>query len=82
MRCVEGDGVRLHGYSDSDWEGSAADRKSTSSGCFSLGSLVVSWFSKKQTFVTPNSVEVEYMESILASCEAIWLHKLLANLFG
>jgi hypothetical protein len=32
--------VRLHGYSDSDWEGSAIDRKSTSGGCFSLGSTM------------------------------------------
>ena len=29
---------RLFGYSDSDWAGSVSDRKSTSGGCFSLGS--------------------------------------------
>jgi hypothetical protein len=82
MRYVGGDGVRLHGYSDSDWEGSAVDRKSTYGGCFSLGSTVVSWYNRKQTSVALSSVEAEYMEASLASCEAIWLRKILAGLFG
>jgi hypothetical protein len=25
LRCVRGDGVRLHGYLDSDWAGSPVD---------------------------------------------------------
>jgi hypothetical protein len=33
MRCIGGDEVRLQGYSNSDWEGSEVDKKSTS-GCF------------------------------------------------
>jgi hypothetical protein len=74
--------VRQHGYSDSSWVGSAVDRKSSSGGCFSLGSIVVSWFSRKQTFVALCSTEVEYMAVSLVSCEAIWLRKLLAGLFG
>ena len=37
----------LHGYTDSNWVGSAADRKSTSGGCYCLGSAMISWFSKK-----------------------------------
>jgi hypothetical protein len=44
---VRRDGVRLVGYTDSDWAGCAADRKSTSGCCFSLGSGLVSWFSRK-----------------------------------
>jgi hypothetical protein len=39
--------VKLHGYLDSYWEGSAIDRKITSSGFFNLGSIMVSWFSMK-----------------------------------
>jgi hypothetical protein len=38
---------RLYGYTDSDWAGSASDRKSTSGCCFSLGSAVTSWQSRK-----------------------------------
>ena len=35
----------LHGYTDSDWVGSVADRKSTSGRCYCLGSVTISWFS-------------------------------------
>jgi hypothetical protein len=82
LRYVRGDGVRLQGHSNSDWAGSAVGRKSTYGGCFSLGSSVVSWFNRKQTFVALSSIEVEYMATNLVSCEAIWLRKLLAGLPG
>ena len=39
--------INLEGYVDSDWEGSAIDRKRTSRCCFSMGSGVISWFSRK-----------------------------------
>ena len=39
---VRGDGVRLVGYSNSDWAGCASDWKSTSGHCFGLGSAIVS----------------------------------------
>ena len=76
-----GDGVCLVGYIDSDWAGCAADRKNTSECCFNLGSTVVSWFSRKQNSVALSSAEAEYMEVSQASCEAIWLRKLLVGLF-
>ena len=44
-------GVGLVGFTNSDWEGSASDRKRTFVCCFSLGLTVVSWFSRKQKFV-------------------------------
>eukprot|EP00253_Pinus_taeda_P026176 PITA_26176 len=78
----QGDGVRLVGYTDSNWAGCASDRKSTSGCCFGLGSVVVSWFSRKQQSVALSSAEAEYMAASLASCEAIWLRKLLFGLFG
>ena len=34
--------INLHNYVDSDWAGSATDRKSTSGCCFSLGSSMIS----------------------------------------
>eukprot|EP00253_Pinus_taeda_P029527 PITA_29527 len=77
-----GDGVRLAGYTDSNWAGCASDRKSTSGCCFGLGSAVVSWFNRKQQSVALSSVEAEYMAANLASCEAIWLCKMLFGLFG
>ena len=36
---------RLNGYTDSNWAGSAANRKSASGGCYCLGSAMISWFS-------------------------------------
>ena len=32
---------RLYGYTDADWDGSVLDRKSTSGGCYCLGSASV-----------------------------------------
>ena len=69
--------MRLAGYTDSDWAGCASDTKSTSGCCFRLGSAVVSWFSRKKKSVALSSSEAEYMAASQASCEAIWLHKLL-----
>ena len=40
-------GVRLFGYTDSNWAGSAVDRKSTSGYCFSMGSTMISWSNRK-----------------------------------
>eukprot|EP00253_Pinus_taeda_P016698 PITA_16698 len=78
----QGDGVRLVGYTNSDCAGCASNWKSTLGCCFGLGSAVVSWFSRKQQSVALSSAEEEYMASSLASCEAIWLRKMLFGLFG
>jgi hypothetical protein len=74
-------GFRLFGYTDSDWDGSVSDRKSTSKCCFSLGSAMTSWQSRKQSSVALNTTEVEDIAACSASCEAIWLQKLLTGLF-
>jgi hypothetical protein len=58
---VRDDGVRLIGYTDSDWAGYAVDKKSTSECCFRLGSTIVSWFNHKHKSVAPISAKVEYM---------------------
>jgi hypothetical protein len=46
-----------------------------------LGINSDSWFHKKQTSVAPSSTKVEYMAASMASCQAIWLRKLLTGLF-
>ena len=48
---------RLYGYIDSNWVGSVSDRKSTSGGCFSLGSAMISWLSRKQASVSLSTAE-------------------------
>jgi hypothetical protein len=75
------DGVELQGYTDLDWERNSVERKSTSGCCFGLGSAVITWFGRKYTYVALNSSEAKYMAASMASCEAIWLRKLLIGLF-
>ena len=82
LRYTTGDGVKLEGFTDLDWAGSVVDRKSTSGCCFSLGSSMVSWFSKKQSSVALSTAEAEYIAACAACKEAIWLRKLLADLSG
>jgi hypothetical protein len=42
LRYASSIDMRLQGYADADWAGSAVDRKSTSGCCFTLGSAMVS----------------------------------------
>jgi hypothetical protein len=43
---------------------------------------MVSWCSRKHTFVALSTAEAEYIALSVAVCKAMWLHKLLADLFG
>lgn len=72
--------MQLLGYTDSDWASCADDRKSLSTNVFSLGSGVVSWSSKKQSTVALSSTEGEYIASTTATCQAIWLRRILEDL--
>jgi hypothetical protein len=74
--------VKLHGFTNADWAGSPMDRKSTSGGIFSIGSTIVSWYNRKQRSVALSSAEAEYMAASQATCEAIWMRKILVGLFG
>ena len=73
---------RLYGYTDADWVGSVSNRRSTSGGCYSLGSAMISWFSKKQSSIALSTAEAEYIAAYSASCEAIWLRKMMSGLFN
>jgi hypothetical protein len=70
----------LHGYSDSDWAGSVDDMKSTSGYCFSFGSGMFSWCSRKQDNVAQSTAQVEYAAATAAVNQAIWIRKILADL--
>eukprot|EP00253_Pinus_taeda_P036665 PITA_36665 len=56
---IQVDGVRLEGFTDSDWAGCSIDRKSTSGRIFNIGSTSVSWFWK----------EAKGMEPIVIDCD-------------
>jgi hypothetical protein len=72
---------KLSGYTDLDWARSVSNRKSTSGCCFSLGSTMISWQSRKKSSIALNMVEEEYIASCSTICESIRLRKLLTGLF-
>ena len=71
----------LYGYTDSDWVGSDSDRKRISGCCFSLGSTMISWQSRKQSSISLSTTKEEYIVACSASCESMWLRNLLTDLF-
>ena len=76
------DEVNFHGFVNADWADSPMDRKRTSGGVSSTGSTTVSWYNRKQISVALSSTEVEYMAASQATCEAIWMRKILVSLFS
>eukprot|EP00253_Pinus_taeda_P033928 PITA_33928 len=67
---------------DIDWAGSVEDRKCTSRVCFSLGSTMISWMSKRQRSISLSSAKAEYITTNEACSEVVWLQNLFARLFG
>ena len=72
--------IALTNFSDLDWAGNPDDRRSTSSYAFHIGSGVVSWISKKYPTIYLSSTEFEYKALTNATCEAVWLRRILADL--
>ena len=70
----------LTGYTDSDWDGSVDDQKSTSGYVFHLGSGAVSWASKKKPIVALSTAEAEYVAATTTACQAVWLRRVLKDL--
>ena len=70
----------LVGFSDSDRGISLDDRKSTFGNCFSFGSGLITWSSKKQSIVALSSTEVEYVAVTSAGTQALWLRKVLEEI--
>ncbi len=72
--------LQVHGYIDVGWVGNVSDSRSTSGFMFSFGSGAVSWNNKKQPTVALLSTKVEYRGATIATCEIVWLQKLLSDL--
>ncbi|GKB70664.1 putative ribonuclease H-like domain-containing protein [Tanacetum coccineum] len=52
---------KLKVFSDSDYEGSNLDKKSTTGGCQFLGRRLISWQCKKQIIMANSTTKVEYV---------------------
>jgi hypothetical protein len=75
--------VKSSGRGIQDWASSATNGKNTLGCCFSLGSTMISWLSKKQTSEALGSMKVKYMVASIgvvspfgfASCLQVYLIK-------
>ena len=70
----------LEGFTDAD-RASQEHRHAISGYAFLLDGGAVSWSSKKQELVTLSTSEAEYVAATHAAKEAIWLHRLLQEVF-
>jgi hypothetical protein len=76
--CFSGEtNLVLAGYSDADWAGNADDRKSTSGGCFYVGTNLVAWMSQKQASISLSTVEAEQIAAGSCCTQLLWMKKLL-----
>jgi hypothetical protein len=69
----------LIGYSDSDYARCKVNRKSTSGTCQFLGRSLVSWSSKKQTYVALSTAEVEYVVAGQCCAQLLWMRQTLRD---
>ncbi|XP_073049461.1 secreted RxLR effector protein 161-like [Primulina eburnea] len=67
-------------FSDADWAGSRIDRRSTTGYCSFVWGNLVTWRSKKQPVVSRSSAEAEFRALSLATCEGIWIRRMMAEL--
>ena len=63
-----------------NWAGSKDDRRLTSGYVFMLGNSTITWSSKKQATVALSSTEAEYRGAAIATCEEVWLRRLLMEI--
>jgi hypothetical protein len=66
-------------YLDSDYVGYKVDRKSTLGTCQFLGRFLVSWSSKKQTFVALSTPEAKYVAAGQCCAQLLWMRQTLRD---
>jgi hypothetical protein len=71
---------RLIGYTDNDCGGNINDKKSTSRYTFHFLTGIVLWESRKHPIVTLSSTEDEYVAVTSATCQAVWMRRMLKDL--
>ncbi|GJQ99116.1 zinc finger, CCHC-type containing protein [Tanacetum coccineum] len=75
-------GDLITGYSDSNHARDVEDRRSTGGNVFYLEENLVTWGSKKQQCVALSSCEAEFMAATTATCQGIWVSRLVQEITG
>lgn len=70
----------LEVFSDSDWSGNKATRKSTSAGYVMLDGMLLHSSSRSQACVALSSAEAEYVSCVSACCDSILLRSAIEHL--
>ena len=69
-------------FSDADMAGDIDGRWSTSGVLVFLRSAPISWLSLKQKVVSLSTCKAEYEAAATATCQVVWLRRLLGELTG
>ena len=72
--------IQLVAYNDADWAGCVNNQCSVAGWCMFLGNALISWKSKKQSWVSKSSTKPEYRAMSFAYSEIVWLRRLLREL--
>ena len=72
--------VNFAGYSDSDWAGDIADRKSVGGYMFLINGKPITWSSKKQVSVSLLSCEAEYIGLTEAAKEVLFIQQVFNDI--
>ncbi|GJW58654.1 hypothetical protein Tco_0105385 [Tanacetum coccineum] len=80
IKYKRGNDMRLMGYSSHNVD--IDDGWGTTGHVFYLGTSPITWFSQKQTTVALSLCEAEFMTATAATCQAIWLREILAEVTG
>ncbi|OQR85565.1 RNA-dependent DNA polymerase [Achlya hypogyna] len=73
-------GITMDIYSDADWAGDRATRRSTSGCLIEICGAPIHWYAKQQASVALSTMEAEYVAASVATQEAIWLSQLMQEL--
>ena len=66
--------TEVEGYNDSHYAENLDNRKLTSGYIFTYNNAIISWRSKFQECMAPSTTKDEYIATLEATKEAIWLH--------
>jgi hypothetical protein len=70
----------LERYCDADWASDLEDRRSTIGFVFMIRGGAISWSSKRQPTIVLSMTKVEYMASMQATKETIWMTMFMKEL--